>query len=103
MRIETVRLKNFKTFENVELIDIPAFCIVVGANGTGKSTMEEDKDEQIPENIQPRFVVFEGKQDLERQLVRKLRLWRIPDCRFFVLRDQDSGDCRLIKRNLLEK
>lgn len=39
MRIETVRLKNFKTFENVELIDIPAFCIVVGANGTGKSTM----------------------------------------------------------------
>ncbi len=39
MRIETVRLKNFKTFENVELLDIPAFCIVVGANGTGKSTM----------------------------------------------------------------
>lgn len=39
MRIETVRLKNFKTFENVELVDIPAFCIVVGANGTGKSTM----------------------------------------------------------------
>ena len=39
MRIETIRLKNFKTFENVELIDIPAFCIVVGANGTGKSTM----------------------------------------------------------------
>jgi predicted ATPase len=39
MRIETIRLKNFKTFENVELVDIPAFCIVVGANGTGKSTM----------------------------------------------------------------
>ena len=39
MRIEAIRLKNFKTFENVELLDIPAFCIVVGANGTGKSTM----------------------------------------------------------------
>ncbi len=39
MRIETIRLKNFKTFENVEIVDIPAFCIVVGANGTGKSTM----------------------------------------------------------------
>ncbi|NLA75147.1 MAG: AAA family ATPase, partial [Deltaproteobacteria bacterium] len=39
MRIETIRLKNFKTFEDVELNDIPAFCIVVGANGTGKSTM----------------------------------------------------------------
>ena len=57
----------------------------------------------LPDNIQPRFVVFEGKQDLEKQLVRRLRLWRIPNCQLFVLRDQDSGDCRLIKRNLLEK
>ena len=57
----------------------------------------------LPDNIQPRFVVFEGKQDLEKQLVRRMRLWRMPNCRFFVLRDQDSGDCRLIKRNLLEK
>lgn len=57
----------------------------------------------LPENIQPRFVVFEGKQDLEKQLVRRLRLWRTPNTRFFVLRDQDSGDCRLIKSNLLEK
>ena len=24
----------------------------------------------LPENIQPRFVIFDGKQDLERQLVR---------------------------------
>ncbi len=39
MKIETIRLKNFKTFENVELTDIPSFCIVVGANGTGKSTL----------------------------------------------------------------
>ena len=39
MKIETIRLKNFKAFENVELFDIPPFCIVVGANGTGKSTL----------------------------------------------------------------
>ncbi len=39
MKIETIRLKNFKTFEDVELQDIPAFCIVVGANGTGKTTL----------------------------------------------------------------
>ncbi len=39
MKIETLRLKNFKAFENVEMIDIPDFCIVVGANGTGKSTL----------------------------------------------------------------
>lgn len=39
MRIETIRLKNFKAFEDVEMTNIPSFCIVVGANGTGKSTM----------------------------------------------------------------
>ncbi|CAK8725339.1 Putative ATPase [Candidatus Electrothrix laxa] len=39
MKIETIRLKNFKTFEDVELVDIPSFCIVVGANGTGKTTL----------------------------------------------------------------
>lgn len=39
MKIETIRLKNFKSFEDVELLDIPSFCIVVGANGTGKTTL----------------------------------------------------------------
>ncbi len=39
MRIETIRLKNFKTFQEAELVNIPPFCIVVGANGTGKSTL----------------------------------------------------------------
>ncbi len=39
MKIETIRLKNFKAFEDVELRDIPSFCIVVGANGAGKTTL----------------------------------------------------------------
>ncbi len=39
MRIETIRLHNFKSFQNVEIRDIPPFCVVVGANGTGKSTL----------------------------------------------------------------
>ncbi len=39
MRIETIRLKNFKAFENINMRDIPSFCVVVGANGTGKSTL----------------------------------------------------------------
>lgn len=38
MHIETVRLKNFKMFKDVTLNYIPRFCIMVGANGTGKST-----------------------------------------------------------------
>ena len=57
----------------------------------------------LPDHVEPRFIVFQGKQDLEKQLVRRLRLWRAPDTMFIVLRDQDSGDCRVIKRNLSDK
>jgi predicted ATPase len=39
MRIESLRLKNFKSFQNTELSDLPNFCVIVGANGTGKSTI----------------------------------------------------------------
>ncbi|WP_417913356.1 DUF4276 family protein [Candidatus Electronema sp. TJ] len=57
----------------------------------------------LPEQVSSRFIVFEGKQDLEKQLVRKMRLWNKPDSRFIVMRDQDAGDCRKIKDNLLKK
>ena len=39
MKIETIRLKNFKTFQDAEIKNIPSFCVVVGANGVGKSSL----------------------------------------------------------------
>jgi predicted ATPase len=39
MKIESIRLKNFKTFRDVHLKDIPTFLVIVGANGAGKSTL----------------------------------------------------------------
>ena len=39
MQIEAIRLKNFRAFKEVTLRDIPRFCVLVGANGTGKSTL----------------------------------------------------------------
>jgi predicted ATPase len=39
MKIESIRLKNFRTFKDVHLKDLPSFCVLVGANGTGKSTL----------------------------------------------------------------
>lgn len=39
MKIETIRLRNFKAFRQVHLTDLPNFLVVVGANGTGKSTL----------------------------------------------------------------
>jgi predicted ATPase len=39
MKIESIRLKNFKSFKAVEVNNLPRFCVFVGANGTGKSTL----------------------------------------------------------------
>lgn len=47
------------------------------------------------------ILVFQGKSDLEDKLVRRLRRWRKPDSFFMIIRDQDSGDCHMIKKNLM--
>lgn len=39
MKLEELRLKNFKAFKDIHLKNIPRLCILVGANGTGKSTL----------------------------------------------------------------
>lgn len=39
MKLESIKLKNFKAFRNTELRNIPSMCVLVGANGTGKSTL----------------------------------------------------------------
>ncbi len=45
-------------------------------------------------------VPHEGKQDLEKSIPRKLAAWREPDTRFVIVRDNDGGDCSLLKRRL---
>lgn len=54
----------------------------------------------LPANVMPRYVVFEGKQDLEKNLGRRLQGWLQPESSFLVLRDQDSGPCEEIKQRL---
>jgi hypothetical protein len=55
----------------------------------------------LPRLISPgifcRYIVFEGKSDLEKSIERKLRSWTNPHARFIILRYQDSGDCEMIK------
>lgn len=54
----------------------------------------------VPRSISIRYIVFDGKQDLEKQLVRRLRGYRNKEADFVVIRDQDSGDCQMIKARL---
>ena len=54
----------------------------------------------MPAHITPHFQVFQGKQDLEKQLMRRMKYWLKPNSRFIVMRDQDSGNCIDIKARL---
>ncbi len=75
--------------------------------------LEELSAKRLLENLLPRmfpeklvtmkFVVFEGKQDLEKRIVLKMRHWLTPNTRFIVLRDQDSADCQDIKDKLVDR
>jgi len=39
MELKSVTIRNFKALQNIHLTDIPNFIVLVGANGTGKSTL----------------------------------------------------------------
>lgn len=57
----------------------------------------------LPDGTHHRCIVFEGKQDLEKQLTRRIRGYRVPGAKFVVMRDKDNGDCRAIKEGLRAK
>ena len=59
---------------------------------------------RINESIIPvRYIVFEGKQDMESQIERKLRAYLNPKAVFLVMRDQDMADCVDLKNKLQKK
>ena len=57
----------------------------------------------LPNEISVRCIPFEGKQDLEKQMTRKIRAYQNQEARFIILRDLDNHpDCLAVKRNLLK-
>lgn len=57
----------------------------------------------LPATVTPHYLVFQGKQDLEKRMVLRMRHWLLPDSRFIVMRDQDSGDCKAVKAALVKR
>lgn len=57
----------------------------------------------LPSDFSVQYIVFEGKSDLEKRLAQRLRGWNKPNCKFIVLRDQDSADCKEVKSGLVAK
>lgn len=39
MKIISLTIKNYRTLQDITIHDIPSFCVFIGANGTGKSTL----------------------------------------------------------------
>lgn len=54
----------------------------------------------VPAETKAHYLVFDGKQDLEKNVTRKLRGWMLQDSAFLILRDQDAGDCKVVKQRL---
>lgn len=50
-----------------------------------------------------RYIVFEGKQDLKKNLTRRLRGWHSPNSIFVVMCDQDASCCSALKSELTKK
>ncbi len=51
----------------------------------------------LADDVTIRFIIFKGKQDLEKQLVKRLRSWLTPDTQFLMMRDQDAANCHEVK------
>ena len=57
----------------------------------------------LPSGVTHRCIPFQGKSDLMRNIALKMRVWQKPNTVFLVLRDQDSGDCKVVKKQLLDE
>lgn len=71
---------------------------------SAKAMLESLLPRLLDPQIRPRMLAFEGKQDLEKQMVRKMKGYINPQARFIVMRDQDAApDCGVIKEALLAR
>lgn len=71
---------------------------------SAKAMLESLLPRMLNSEISPRLLAFEGKQDLEKQMARKMRAYINPYARFIVMRDQDATpDCRTVKQALLAR
>jgi hypothetical protein len=70
---------------------------------SAKEMLEGILPQFIDKSITVKYIVFEGKQDLEKNIEKRLKFWQQPNSGFLVMRDKDSGDCIAIKNNLIDK
>lgn len=71
---------------------------------SAKAMLESLLPRMLDPEIKPRLLAFEGKQDLEKQMVRRMKGYINPQARFIVMRDQDNHpECKALKATLVRK
>ena len=71
---------------------------------SAKVMLETFLPRMLDERIEFRLIAFDGKQDLEKRMVMRIKGYINNDARFIVVRDQDSDpNCVALKARLIDK
>ena len=114
MKIVSIKIKNYRAFESLEINYIPRFCVIIGANGTGKSTLfdifgflRDALKNNIRQALQIRGgfneVVTRGKEqeDIEIELKFSLKILKTERLVTYILHIGQEEKRPLIKREIL--
>jgi len=114
MKIVSIRIKNYRVFEDIEITNIPSFCVIIGANGTGKSTLfdvfgflRNALKNNIRQALQIRGgfkeVVTRGKEseDIEIELKFRMEILATERLVTYILIIGQEGKKPVIKREVL--
>jgi predicted ATPase len=94
MKLEGIRLKNFKAFRDVDIQDLPRLAVFVGANGSGKTSLFSVfsfLQDALSDNIHVALTKLGGS--------RGFREVRSRDCEGPIeieLKFRESSDCPLV-------
>ncbi|MGL5035291.1 MAG: AAA family ATPase [Microcystaceae cyanobacterium] len=114
MKIISIKIKNYRVFESLEINDIPAFCVIIGANGTGKSTLfdifgflRDALKNNVRQALQVRGgykeVVTRGKEeeDIEIELQFRMKILEKERIVTYVLIISQEKNRPVVKREIL--
>lgn len=114
MKIVSIKIKNYRAFESLEIEKVPSFCVIIGANGTGKSTLfdifgflRDALKNNIRQALQIRGgfneVVTRGKEQEDIQIELKFRMKILETERLvtYVLNVGQEERRPLVKREIL--
>jgi len=114
MKIVSIKIKNYRLFESIEIKNIPGFCVIVGANGTGKSTLfdifgflRDALKNNIRQALQVRGgfdeVITRGKkqEDIEIELKFRMKILETERLVTYVLIVGQEKKRPVIKREIL--